>query len=101
MKKVEPIQMTKALGIEVETIVLTKGKPCRHITIMGKPFFTIYEAMINNIKVYALVAHENAFRVFGATKNNSGLILFSSKRKIVFRELAEILVSLEDRLLAA
>jgi hypothetical protein len=102
MKKVENATLSEEFGKEVETIVLTQGKPYRHVIGNGKLWFTIYEVQLNGLRMFALVAHKTAFKAFGAKEKGSGLICFCHDKDVIIRELAEILVSLEDNgLLAA
>ena len=101
MKKVENAKLSENFGKEVETIVLKQGKPYRHIIGNGKLWFTIFEVMIENKKMFALVAHAEAFRAVGAKKKGSALLVIGQNKENIINELAEILVSFEDRGLMA
>ncbi len=102
MKKEEIAMLSEEFGKEVETIVQTQGKLYRHIIGDGKLWFTIFEVMIENKKMFALVAHEEAFRAVGAKKKGSALLVIGHSKTSVLREVSDILVSFESiRFLAA
>ena len=96
MKKEEFTQMAEPLTNEIETMVLTTGKPHKLILSSNKLLFTIYEVMFKGKKWFALVAYEDAFKLIGADKKGSGLLLFCREREVIIYELVKILASFED-----
>ena len=97
MKKEKFTQMTEPLTKEIETIILTQGKPYRLIISNNKLLFTIYEVRIKGIKWFGLVAYEDAFKLLGENKKESGLLLIGQDKGIILREVAKMMVSFEDR----
>jgi len=96
MKKEEIVKFAEKFEKEVETIVLTQGKLYRQIICDGKHWFTIFEVMIENKKMSALVAHEEAFRAVGAKNKGSALLAIGHNPSSVFREVVDILVSFKE-----
>lgn len=96
MKKEEYPQMPEKLSNEIESIVLTQGKPYRLIISGNKLFFTIYTIRIKGVKWFALVACEDVFKLLGEDKKDNSLLLMAQNKDIILRELDGILGSFKD-----
>jgi len=96
MKREEIAKFSEEFGKEVETIVLTQGKLYRHLICDGKLWFTIFEVMIENKKMSALVAHEEAFRAVGAKRKGSAVLVIGHSNASVLSDVYDILITFKS-----
>lgn len=97
-KKIEYGELSESLSKEIENIVLTTGKEIRRIVLNNRAVFSLYmcndqSVMKQNNPLFAVIAHEDAYKAFGYKKPKGGLVLCGYDINLVVRELAELVVS--------
>jgi hypothetical protein len=96
-------QLSDRLSSELENTVLTTGKEIRRIVHNDCAIYSLYlcndqSVVKKNKPMFAIIAHEDAYRAFGAKKENGGLLLIGWDINKIVRELAELVVSYEDQI---
>ena len=102
-KKLKYGRLSDSLANEIENIVLTTGEEIRRIAYKNCVIFSLYlcndqSVVKENNPLFAIYAHVDVFKAFGAKKENGGLVVCGYDRNKVIRELAELVVSYEDQI---